>query len=64
MPLTVPDELPIVAIAVLPLVHVPPPVKLESISDDPVHTVDDNGVIAAGAEMTVTILTDEQLPML
>ena len=58
-PVTVPVLL-TVATAVLPLVHVPPPVALLKVVVAPSHTELDNGDIAAGVIVTVTSLVTEQ----
>lgn len=53
MPVTIPDEAPTVATAVVPLTHVPPGDALLSVVVDPAQT-DSVPVIAGGAGLTVT----------
>ena len=54
IPLTIPVDAPIVATAVLLLLHVPPATVLLSVILDPTHTAD-VPVIAAGIAYTVTV---------
>jgi hypothetical protein len=57
--LTSPVPEPIVAIEVLPLLHVPPLVALVSVVVDPAHIANDPP-ITAGIGNTVTTLVEEQ----
>jgi len=59
MPDKIPDDNPIDAIEVLPLVQVPPAEVLLNVEKPPMHTVVIPD-IAAGKGLTVTTLTDEQ----
>lgn len=56
-PVTVPEMEPIAATPVLPLVHVPPEVKLVRLVVEPAHTVVVDGAIAEGVLITVTGFT-------
>lgn len=58
-----PDVEPIVAMPVLPLVHVPPPVASESTIELPTHTEGDDGDIAPGPGFTVINFVATQLPI-
>ena len=60
-PVTTPVETPTVAIDVLPLVHVPPPVASESVMVLPTATLV-NPVIAAGRGLTVKMVVTEEAP--
>jgi hypothetical protein len=55
-PVTIPDEVPTVAIERLPLLQIPPAVALLSVVVSPGHTVR-VPVIAAGSGFTVTVVT-------
>ena len=59
IPVTTPDEEPIVATVVVPLVQVPLPVALLNVAVEPTQT-DATPVIAAGELLTVTVNVDEQ----
>jgi hypothetical protein len=60
MPVTKPVVAPTVAIEPLLLVQVPPGVLLVSVLVAPTHTVDDSGLMAGGAAITVTGLVAAQ----
>ena len=60
-PVTVPVSEPTLAIAVLLLVQVPPPVVVLSVVDEPAQT-DEAPVIGAGPADTVTFLVAVQPP--
>jgi hypothetical protein len=62
-PVTIPDEDPIVATPVLPLVHVPPKDASYKFVVAPTHTVG-TPVMMAGASFTVIVINDEQPVML
>jgi hypothetical protein len=53
-----PDET--VAAVVLLLIHVPPPVTSDNVIVFPVHTDAEDGEMAAGLEITVTIFVATQ----
>ena len=55
---TIPDKEPTVAAEGLLLVQVPPPASVKAV-DVPMHTVD-GPVIAAGAEITLTVAVAKQ----
>jgi hypothetical protein len=59
MPERTPDDNPIDAIEVLPLVHVPPAELLLNVEKPPVHTVVIPDIVA-GNGFTLTTFTDEQ----
>lgn len=63
VPVLIPDTRPVakptVALAVLPLIHVPPDDVLDNVVPDPTHTVP-SPVIAGGTEFTVTIAVRAQ----
>ncbi len=52
-------EVPMVATAVLLLLHAPPAVALASVTQEPTQT-SDGPVMAAGSEFTVTVVVAKQ----
>ena len=65
MPLTTPVDEPMLAVAALLLLHVPPPVRLDKVTEEPVHTTDEPRIVPAdGDGSTVTVSVAETLPQL
>ena len=64
IPLTVPEEEPMEAIAVLLLVQVPPPTVLVRVVVPPTHTLVLMGTMAVGVLATVIVLRAEQPELL
>ena len=61
IPITTPVE-PTVATAVLLLLQTPPPTELNKEPDEPAQIANGPGVIAAGAELTVTDAVETHVP--
>jgi hypothetical protein len=61
--LTVPVEEPIVATEEVPLIHVPPPVEQDKVTEDAPTHKDSVPVIALGLGFTVTVIVLKQAPL-
>lgn len=57
-PVTIPDEEPIVAVAGIALLHVPPPIDADSVLVPPVHTVVPPDITASGFTVIVFVACD------